>query len=199
MLIGYARAPTHDQTLTLQKDVLQKAGCDNIFTDIAGGGKTKRKGLDKALSSLRPGDTFVVCNLSQISHSIKELTMIMTMLAEEGIGFKSLTEDIDTTTKGGKQIFRIFGALRAVMREKTKPGLRVARAKGRKGGRPKLLTPEEVTLLQELYDNEDISIPEICQQLQISKMTLYRYVKPRDKQQPGLKSLVHRLRGLGKR
>lgn len=116
-----------------------------------------------------------------------------------GIGFKSLTEDIDTTTKGGKQVFRIFGALRAVMREKTKPRLRVARAKGRKGGRPKLLTPEEVTLLQELYDNEDISIPEICQQLQISKMTLYRYVKPRDKQQLGLKSLVHRLRGLGKR
>jgi DNA invertase Pin-like site-specific DNA recombinase len=123
----------------------------------------------------------------------------MTFLAEQGIGFKSLTDQIDTTAKGGTRVFRIFHALQTVMREKTSAGRRVARAKGRKGGRPKTLTSEEVTLLQELYNNKEVSIPEICQQLQISKMTLYRYVKPKEKQQPGLKGLVHRLRGLRER
>jgi DNA invertase Pin-like site-specific DNA recombinase len=199
MLIGYARDSRHDQSLTIQQEALETAGCSNIFTDIAGGGKIKRKGLDKALSSLRPGDTFVVWKLSQISHSIKELTMIMMMLAEQGIGFKSLMDNIDTTSRGGAQVFRTFAALRAVMREKTTAGRRIARAKGRKGGRPKTLTPEEITLLQELYNNPDISIPEICEQLKISKMTLYRHVKPKEKQQPGLKGLVRRLRGLGER
>jgi DNA invertase Pin-like site-specific DNA recombinase len=85
------------------------------------------------------------------------------------------------------------------LKAKSNAGLRVARAKGRKGGRPKSLTASEVTLLQELYDNKEVSIPEICEQLQISKMTLYRYVKHRDKQQPGLQGLVRRLRGLGER
>jgi DNA invertase Pin-like site-specific DNA recombinase len=86
-----------------------------------------------------------------------------------------------------------------VLKEKATAGRRVARAKGRKGGRPKLLTAEEVTLLQELYNNKEVSIPEICQQLKISKMTLYRYVKPKEQQQPGLRGLVRRLRGLEER
>jgi DNA invertase Pin-like site-specific DNA recombinase len=191
MLIGYARDSPHDQTLTIQQKALETAGCSNIFTD---------KGLDKALSLLRPGDTLVVWRLDRLGTSIKELVSTMTFLAEQGIGFKSLTDNIDTTTRGGQQIFRTFAALRKVLKEKTYEGRRIARAKGRKGGRPKTLTPEEVTLLQELYNNPDISIPEICQQLKISKMTLYRYVRRRDKQeQPGLKGLVRRLRGLGKR
>jgi DNA invertase Pin-like site-specific DNA recombinase len=179
MLIGYARDAPHDHTLTIQQEALKKAGCSNIFADIAGGGKTKHKGLDKALSTLRPDDTLVVWKLDRLGSSIKELLATMTFLAEQGIGFKSLTDNIDTTIRGGQQVFRIFGALRAVMREKTKPGLRAARAKGRKGGRPKSLTAEEVKLLQELYNNPDISVPEICEQLKISKTTLYRYVKRR--------------------
>jgi DNA invertase Pin-like site-specific DNA recombinase len=199
MLIGYARDSPHDQTLTHQKEDLRKAGCNNIFTDIAGGVKAKRKGLDKALSLLRPGDTLVVWKLGRLGTSIKELVVIMMFLAEQGIGFKSLTDHIDTTTTAGKQVYKTFAALRTVLKEKTSVGRRVARAKGRKGGRPKTLTPEEVKLLQELYHNKEVSIPEICQQLKISKMTLYRYVKPKEKQQPGLKGLVHRLRGLGER
>jgi DNA invertase Pin-like site-specific DNA recombinase len=128
------------------------------------------------------------------------LIATMTFLAARGIGFQSLTETIDTTTTGGKQVYKTFAALRTVLKEKTTAGRRVARAKGRKGGRPKTLTPEEVTLLQELYNNPDISVPEICQQLKISKMTLYRYVRRRDKQeQLGLKGLVRRLRGLGEK
>jgi DNA invertase Pin-like site-specific DNA recombinase len=102
MLIGYTRDSPHDQTLTLQKDALQKAGCSNIFTDIAGGGKVKRKELDKALSLLRPGDTLVVWKLDRLGTSIKELVATMTFLAEQGIGFQSLTDHIDTTTSGGK-------------------------------------------------------------------------------------------------
>jgi DNA invertase Pin-like site-specific DNA recombinase len=103
----------------------------------------------------------------------------MAFLEQRGIGFKSLTDNIDTTTRGGTQVFRIFGALRILMRERTKAGLRVARAKGRKGGRPKTLTPEEVRLLLELYNNKEVSILETCQQLKISRTTLYRYVKRR--------------------
>jgi DNA invertase Pin-like site-specific DNA recombinase len=193
MLIGYARDSPHDQTLPLQKDALEKAGCSNIFTDIAGGGKGNRKGLDKALSLLRPGDTLVVWKLDRLGTSIKELVATMTFLAEQGIGFQSLTDSIDTTTKGGKQVFRIFGALRTVMREKTTAGRRVARAKGRKGGRPKTLSAEEATLLQELYNNPDISVPEICQQLKISKMTLYRYVKQREPEKPRLSGFIRQL------
>jgi DNA invertase Pin-like site-specific DNA recombinase len=200
MLIGYARDSPHDQTLTIQQKALETAGCSKIFTDTGSDPKAKRKGLDKALSTLRPGDTFVVWKLGWLGSSIKELITTMTFLAEQGIGFKSLTDYIDTTAKGGTQVFRIFRALQNVMREKTSAGRRVARAKGRKGGRPKTLIAEEVQVLRELYNNPDISIPEICQQMKISKMTLYRYVKRRDNQkQPGLKGLVRRLRGLGKR
>jgi DNA invertase Pin-like site-specific DNA recombinase len=199
MRIGYARDSPHDQTLIQQQDALKKAGCSNIFIDNAGGGKAKRKGLDKALSLLRPGDTLVVWQLDRLSNTIKELITIMALLEQRGIGLKSLTDNIDTTARGGTQVFRIFGALRILMGERTKAGLRVARAKGRKGGRPKTLTPEEVTLLLELYNNEEVSISEICQQLKISKMTLYRYVKRQDKQQAGLKGFVHRLRELGGR
>jgi DNA invertase Pin-like site-specific DNA recombinase len=123
----------------------------------------------------------------------------MTLLYKQGIGFKSLTDNIDTTMSGGNQVYNTFVALRTVLKEKATAGRRVARAKGRKGGRPKLLTAEEVTLLQELYNNKEVSIPEICQQLKISKMTLYWYVKPKEQQQPGLRGLVRRLRGLEER
>ncbi len=193
MLIGYARGEPHDQTLTLQKDVLQNAGCHTIFTDSAGGGKTNRTGLDKTLASLRPGDTLVVWKLDRLGTSIKELIRIMTALSEQGIGFQSLADRIDTTANGGKQVYKTFTALRGVLKAKTTAGLQVARAKGRKGGRPKTLTPEEVTLLQELYNNKEVSIPEICQQLKISKMTLYRYVKHREPEKPYLRGFIRQL------
>jgi DNA invertase Pin-like site-specific DNA recombinase len=199
MLIGYARDSPHDHTLTLQKDALTKAGCNKIFTDTLSSAKVKRKGLEKALSSLRPGDTFVVWKLDRLGTSIKELLATMTYLSEQGIGFQSLTDTINTTTRGGTQVYKTFAALRDVLKAKTTAGLRVARAKGRKGGRPKSLTPEEINLLQELYANPNIPVAEICEQLKISKMTLYRYVKRRDNQELGLTGLVRRLRGLGER
>jgi DNA invertase Pin-like site-specific DNA recombinase len=195
MIIGYARGTPHDQTLSLQKDALAKAGCTKIYTDTANDAKAQRKELEKALSLLRQGDTLVVWRLDRLGTSIKDLTATMRFLAEQGIGFQSLTDSIDTTTRGGKQVFRIFGALRTVMREKTTAGRRVARARGRRGGRPKALTAEEIKTVQELYTNTNIPIAEICRQLNISKMTLYRYVRPREPQKPRLRGLIRQLTG----
>jgi DNA invertase Pin-like site-specific DNA recombinase len=110
-LVGYARVSTDDQTLNLQRDALQKAGCTKIFTDTASGAKTERRGLEKALSYVRKGDTLVVWRLDRLGRSLPHLITTMTDLEERSIGFKSLTENIDTTTSGGKLIFHIFGAL----------------------------------------------------------------------------------------
>jgi hypothetical protein len=107
MFIGYARGSPHNQTLTIQQDALKTAGCSNIFTDIAGGGKTKHQGLDKALSSLRPGDTLVVWRLDRLGTSIKELVATMTFLAEQGIGFKSLTDNKESTIISGNVVEEI--------------------------------------------------------------------------------------------
>jgi DNA invertase Pin-like site-specific DNA recombinase len=111
MLIGYARVSTHEQTLNLQQDALQKAGCNKIFTDTASGAKTQRIGLEEALNYVRKGDTLVVWRLDRLGRSLPHLIATMTALENRGIGFKSLTENIDTTTSGGKLIFHIFGAL----------------------------------------------------------------------------------------
>ena len=144
MLIGYARVSTSDQTLELQKDALQKAGCSKIFTDTASGAKSERTGLDEALNYVRAGDTIVVWRLDRLGRSLKHLIETITGLNDRKIGFKSITESIDTTTSGGKLIFHIFGALaefeRDIIRERTQAGLNAARARGRKGGRPKSLT-----------------------------------------------------------
>jgi DNA invertase Pin-like site-specific DNA recombinase len=141
MLIGYARVSTYDQTLNLQQDALTKAGCTKIFTDTASGAKTERKGLETVLAYVRKGDTFVAWRLDPLGRSLPHLITTMTDLEEQGIGFESLTENIDTTTSGGKLIFHIFGALaefeRNLVRERTLAGLAAARARGRKGGDPK--------------------------------------------------------------
>jgi DNA invertase Pin-like site-specific DNA recombinase len=180
MLIGYARVSTHDQTLNLQQDALKKAECNKIFTDTASGVKTERKGLDEALRYVRSGDTLVVWRLDRLGCSLPHLITTMIALEERGIGFKSLTENIDTTTSGGKLIFHIFGALaefeRNLIQERTTAGLTAARARGRRGGRPKALTIKQLGIAQDLYDKRH-SIAEICRMLKISKATLYRYIK----------------------
>jgi DNA invertase Pin-like site-specific DNA recombinase len=180
MLIGYARVSTHEQTLNLQQDTLTKAGCTKMFTDTASGAKTERIGLEEALNYVRKGDTLVVWRLDRLGRSLPHLISTMTDLEERGIGFKSLTENIDTTTSGGKLIFHIFGALaefeRNLIRERTQAGLVAARARGRIGGRPRALTPRQIRIAQSLYDDAKNSIPEICRILKISKVTLYRYI-----------------------
>src|SRR5512144_1567373 len=141
MLVGYARVSTQDQTLDLQKDALEKIGCTRIYTDTASGAKAERKGLEEALSYVREGDILVVWRLDRLGRSLKHLIETITELNKRGIGFKSITENSDTTTSGGKLVFHIFGALaefeRDIIKERTQAGLRAARARGRLGGHPR--------------------------------------------------------------
>jgi DNA invertase Pin-like site-specific DNA recombinase len=180
MLIGYARVSTYDQTLTLQQDALTTAGCNKIFTDTASGAKAERKGLTEALSYIRAGDTLVVWRLDRLGRSLRDLIATMIMLEERGVGFKSLTENIDTTTSGGKLIFHIFGALaefeRNLIRERTQAGLSAARARGKRGGRPHALTARQLGIARDLYEKRH-PIADICRTLKISKATLYRALK----------------------
>jgi DNA invertase Pin-like site-specific DNA recombinase len=151
MLIGYARVSTHEQTLHLQQDALTKAGCTKIFTDTASGAKTERTGLAEALNYVRKGDILVVWCLDRLGRSLPHLISTTADLEERGIGFKSLTENIDTTTSGGKLIFHIFGALvefeRNLIRERTQAGLTAARARGKKGGRPNAVTDRQISII----------------------------------------------------
>ena len=184
MLVGYARVSTNEQTLNLQKDALEKIGCIKIFSDVVSGAKTDRKGLDEALSYVREGDILVVWRLDRLGRSLKHLIETITQLNNRKIGFKSITENIDTTTSGGKLVFHIFGALaefeRDIIKDRTKAGLNAARARGRLGGRPKakmLDSPKKIALAQSLYENRDNTIDEICKTLSVSRATLYRYIK----------------------
>src|SRR3954470_18612384 len=181
MLIGYARVSTQDQTLNLQKDALEKLGCNKIFTDTASGAKAERKGLDEALEYVREGDTLVVWRLDRLGRSLKHLIETITELNNRKIGFKSIQENIDTTTSGGKLVFHIFGALaefeRDIIRERTQAGLIAARARGRQGGRRKTLTPKQIAMVKKLYADKTTPIRDICKSFNISRMTLWRYVK----------------------
>ena len=181
MNVGYARISTDDQTLNLQRDALTAAGCERIFTDTMSGAKASRPGLTEVLDFVRPSDTLVVWRLDRLGRSLANLIELMTLLNEREIGFKSLTEQIDTTTPGGKLIFHIFGALgefeRELIRERTNAGLAAARARGRVGGRPKKLnTPKKIAMAQALYDAKTHSITDICQALGVSRATLYRVI-----------------------
>src|SRR5579859_5928796 len=183
MLIGYARVSTQDQTLDLQTDALTRAGCEKIFTDTTSGAKAERPGLHEAMNHLRAGDTLVVWRLDRLGRTLKHLIATVTDLSEHGIGFKSLQENMDTTTSGGKLIFHIFGALaefeREVIRERTNAGLQAARARGRLGGRPTIqaLDPKKVALARKLYADRAVPVNEICETLRIGRSMLYRYMQ----------------------
>jgi DNA invertase Pin-like site-specific DNA recombinase len=182
MLIGYARVSTQDQTLDLQTDALKQAGCEKLCTDMTSGAKSERPGLQEAMNHLRTGDTLVVWRLDRLGRTLKHLIATITDLSDNGIGFRSLQENMDTTTSGGKLIFHIFGALaefeREVIRERTNAGLQAARARGRLGGRPKLQTldPKKIALVKQLYADGNMPVKEICDTLHIGRSTLYRYV-----------------------
>ncbi len=180
MNIGYARVSTGEQTLDLQLDALEKDGCDKVFTETASGAKSDRPLLQDALAYARPGDTLVVWRLDRLGRSLPHLIDTVTDLRERGIGFRSLTEQIDTTTPGGKLVFHVFGALaefeRDLIRERTKAGLAVARARGRRGGR-RALSAEKVRQLRTLAADRANSVPSSCRTQGISRATFYRYVR----------------------
>src|SRR5687768_6954790 len=186
-LIGYARVSTTEQHLHLQQDALEKAGCLKIFTDTISGAKSERKGLSDALGYVREGDTLVVWRLDRLGRSLKDLIERITQLHTRNIGFKSLTEQIDTTTSGGKLIFHIFGALaefeRDIIRERTKAGLASARARGRKGGRPRSSLSDErkLHMARQMYDKKTIPMRDICKALGIPRSTFYKYVREQER------------------
>lgn len=182
MKIGYVRVSKQEQHEALQIDALKEAGCEKWFLDKITGSKAERKGLGEALAYLRPGDTFIVWKLDRAGRSLTHLIELLKGLKERGIEFVSLTEQIDTTTPGGKLIFHMMGALaefeRDLIRERTNAGLAAARARGHRGGRPKKLkTNGKVTLARQMFADKSHSIPEMCTALGISRATLYRYVK----------------------
>ncbi len=171
------------ENLDLQVDSLKKAGCNekNIFTDKITGTKAERIGLAQALSHLRAEDTLVVWRLDRLGRSLKHLIETVTKLREQNIAFKSITENIDTSTATGQLVFHIFGALaefeRNLIRERTIAGLESARARGRLGGRPKVTSiSSKVAMAKKLYADKTNRIGEICKILNISRATLYRYI-----------------------
>jgi DNA invertase Pin-like site-specific DNA recombinase len=189
MDIGYARVSTGEQTLALQLDALTNAGCGTIYEETASGAKAERPVLGEVLSYLRSGDTLVVWRLDRLGRSLKHLIEVVAQLSERGIGFKSLTEQIDTTTPGGKLIFHVFGALaefeRDLIRERTQAGLAAARARGRLGGRPKKLADaKQLELARTLYEGGQTDVATICRTLGISRATLYRALKEAPTQSP---------------
>ena len=181
--MGYARVSTIEQTLALQEDTLRAAGCERRFTDTLSGAKAERPGLAQALAFLRPGDVLVVWRLDRLGRSLKALIETLNGLEGRGIGFQSLTEQLDTTS-GGKLIFHVFGTLaefeRDLIRERTLAGLDAARARGRRGGRPSVLAtmdPRSVARAKALYAAKHNTVHEIMQMTGFhSRATFYKYV-----------------------
>lgn len=175
--IGYARISTGDQNLDLQRDALNHAGCEHTFEDVASGAKAERTGLVQAMAFLRPGDVLTVWRLDRLARSLPHLIEVLNDLEQRGRGFRSLTESIDTTTPAGRLTFHLFGALgqfeRDIIRERTLAGLAAAVARGRKGGRKPVMTPEKQQRAQQLIA-QGLSVREAATRLKISKTVLYR-------------------------
>lgn len=180
--IGYARVSKDEQNLDLQLDALKAKGCVRIFTDKLTGTKfAERKELQRALEYLNPGDTLVVWKLDRLGRSMVDLVNTIMALNQQNKSFVSLTENIDTTTAVGKMFLQFLAMLaefeRNLISERTKAGLQAARARGRKGGRPKVLpTSSKVTLARKLHADKTMEINEICKTLNISRATFYRWV-----------------------
>ncbi len=179
MKVGYIRISTQDQNQDLQLDALKEAGCEKFFSDKVSGAKAERPGLTAALAFLRKGDSLVVWKLDRLGRNLKHLIGIFEDLESKKIGFVSLQDGFDTSTKGGKFVFQIFGALaefeRNLTRERTRAGLEAARARGRLGGRKEKLKPDQVATLKAMYDSKKHSLGEICSTFDVTKPTIYRY------------------------
>jgi len=180
MLIGYARVSTAEQNLDLQTDALTKAGCDKIFTDTACGATSERTGLAQALNFMREGDVLVVWKLDRLGRSLKHLIETVLALQKVQKGFRSLQENVDTSTSGGKLFFHIFGAPaefeRDIIRDRTTAGLASARSRGRVGGRPSVMDAKKLKMARSLYADAKTQVGEICEGLGISRATFYRHV-----------------------
>jgi DNA invertase Pin-like site-specific DNA recombinase len=184
-LLGYARVSTTDQHPQLQVDALERAGCYRVFTETASGARTDRPVLAQVLDQLRPGDTLVVWKLDRLGRSLRHLVDTVTGLADRGIGFRSLQEAIDSTTPGGQLVFHVFGALaefeRDLIRERTAAGLAAARARGRRGGRPSVMTAHKLQAARAMYASGQYTIAAIANTLGVSRASVYRHLTRPDR------------------
>jgi DNA invertase Pin-like site-specific DNA recombinase len=176
MIIGYARVSTTEQDTALQLDALQAVDCERVYQESGSGASRARPELARCLDAIRAGDTLVVWRLDRLGRSLKDLVEIITELEEKGVGFRSLTEAIDTTNPGGKLVFHIFAALsefeRSLIQERTKAGLAAARARGRKGGRPRKLDYKQVQKARAMLADPAITKTEVAEHFGVTRMTL---------------------------
>jgi len=183
MKIGYARTSTNDQNQDLQLNALEKEGCDKIFTDQISGSLSKhdRKGLQELFEFARKDDIIIVWKLDRLGRSLKDLISLVNELDQKGVKFKSITENIDTSTNSGKLFFHIMASLaefeRNIIRERTKAGLKAARARGRKGGRPTVMTEKNIRLAKQLHSDPQNSIADILKILGVKRATFYKMLK----------------------
>lgn len=186
MIIGYARVSTKDQNLDMQLDALKKYGCEKNHQETISGASSKRPILENLLNDIRSGDVLVIWKLDRLGRNLKNPINIVNDLSDRKIGLISLNDPIDTTTPQGKLTFNIFASLaefeRDIIKERTNAGLLAAKARGRIGGRPKGLSATAKSksyAAETLYKENKYSIADICKQLDISKGTLYSYLKHR--------------------
>lgn len=175
-LIGYARVSTEDQEASLQIDALRAAGCERVFVDKASGARSSRPALDDALRFLRPGDILVVWKLDRLGRTMRHLVELINGLSNGDVGFKSLTEAMDTSTPAGQLLFHVMAALAQfeldLIRERTRAGLRAARARGKITGRPRVTTDDHVLRAQRMIA-QGLSVQEVARIFRIGKSTLY--------------------------
>jgi DNA invertase Pin-like site-specific DNA recombinase len=175
-LVGYARVSTGAQDDGLQQDALIRAGCGKIFSDQISGAQPERPGLNEALSYVRDGDSLVVWKLDRLGRSLPHLIATVNGLGERGVGFRSLTEGVDTSTPNGRLVFHIFGALaefeRDLIRERTGAGLVAAAARGRKGGRRAVVTAEKLARAKALIE-DGFNVREAAGRVRVGKTALY--------------------------
>jgi DNA invertase Pin-like site-specific DNA recombinase len=174
--VGYARVSTNQQNLALQADALARAGCARRFEDTASGARADRPGLKAALEYMREGDVLVVWKLDRLGRSLPHLIETVSGLAARGVGFRSLSEAIDTTTPGGRLIFHVFGALgqfeRDLIGERTRAGLEAAAARGRRGGRKPVVTGDKLRRAQALVAG-GLNVREAAARVKVGKTALY--------------------------
>ena len=179
-LIGYARVSTTDQNLEPQVDALKSAGCETVFEDVTSGAKAERPGLNDALDFLRRGDTLVVWKLDRLGRSMKHLVETVTALGDRRVGFRSLTESVDTTTTGGTLVFHLFGALaqfeRDLIVERTQAGLKAATTHGRKGGRKPVVTHKKLEQAR-AHISGGLTVREAAARLKVGKTSLYKALR----------------------
>ena len=180
MFVGYARVSTRDQSPALQLDALREVGCDRVFTEKASGAQRDRPELAAALDYIRGGDTLVVWKLDRLARSVRQLVETAEDLQQRGVGLKVLTQQIDTTTPGGRLVFHVFAAMaefeRELTLERTHAGLCAAKALGRRGGRKPALGPAEVKRARAMLADPTITVSEVAQQLGVQPSTLYRHI-----------------------